>query len=57
MADRDDYQPSAIAGPAPWMLATKDAHGLYAQFAFMQLHAPERMMERLVDRPDYSAWG
>ena len=57
MADRDDYQPSAIAGPAPWMLATKDAHGLYAQFGFMQLHAPERMMERLVDRADYSAWG
>ncbi len=28
------------------LLATKDAHGLYAQFGFTALNAPERWMER-----------
>ncbi|HSD62353.1 MAG TPA: GNAT family N-acetyltransferase [Ignavibacteriaceae bacterium] len=28
-----------------WMLATKDAHGLYAKFGFQQLKNPERFME------------
>ena len=28
-----------------WMLATKDAHGLYAQFGFQLLKNPERFME------------
>jgi GNAT superfamily N-acetyltransferase len=28
------------------LLATKDAHGLYAQFGFAPLNAPERWMER-----------
>ena len=28
-----------------WMLATADAHGLYAQFGFEPLSKPERMME------------
>jgi hypothetical protein len=27
------------------MLATQDAHGLYAQFGFVPLKAPERWME------------
>jgi N-acetylglutamate synthase-like GNAT family acetyltransferase len=27
-----------------WLLATKDAHGLYAQFGFLPLDKPERMM-------------
>lgn len=27
-----------------WLLATKDAHGLYAQFGFTQLEQPERWM-------------
>jgi GNAT superfamily N-acetyltransferase len=35
-----------------WMLATADAHGLYAQFGFKQLAAPERMME-IVDAEIY----
>ncbi len=28
-----------------WMLATKDAHGLYAQYGFTPLKNPERIME------------
>jgi GNAT superfamily N-acetyltransferase len=30
-----------------FMLATADAHGLYADFGFSALSAPERLMERL----------
>jgi GNAT superfamily N-acetyltransferase len=29
-----------------WMLATQDAHGLYAQYDFKPLAAPDRFMER-----------
>ena len=29
-----------------WMLATKDAHGLYSQFGFTSLDKPERYMVR-----------
>jgi GNAT superfamily N-acetyltransferase len=29
-----------------FMLATRDAHGLYAQFGFMPLAQPDRIMER-----------
>lgn len=29
-----------------WVLATKDAHGLYAQFDFTPMKFPERWMER-----------
>ena len=29
-----------------WSLVTRDAHGLYEQFGFKQLAAPERWMER-----------
>lgn len=28
-----------------WLLATKDAHALYAQSGFQPLHAPDRFME------------
>ena len=31
------------------ILATRDAHGLYAQFGFTQLAAPERFMERFIE--------
>lgn len=31
-------------------LGTRDAHGLYAQFGFSELKAPERMME--IHQPD-----
>ncbi|MBB4041886.1 N-acetylglutamate synthase-like GNAT family acetyltransferase [Microvirga flocculans] len=30
-----------------WMLATRDAHGLYAQYGFSPLENPERLMQRL----------
>lgn len=30
-----------------WMLATQDAHGLYAQYGFSALENPERLMARL----------
>src|SRR5271155_345122 len=33
-----------------WILTTRDAHGLYSQFGFTPVKAPERFMER--HRPD-----
>ena len=30
-----------------WMLATRDAHGLYAQYGFTPLENPDRLMSRL----------
>ncbi|RIH81256.1 Acetyltransferase (GNAT) domain protein [Calidithermus terrae] len=35
-----------LQGLRRWMLATRDAHGLYAQFGFRPLAAPDRFMER-----------
>ena len=35
-----------LQGFRRWVLATKDAHGLYEQFGFIPLHRPERWMER-----------
>jgi GNAT superfamily N-acetyltransferase len=34
-----------LQGLRRWVLGTKDAHGLYAQFGFKPLHSPERFME------------
>ncbi len=34
-----------LQGLRRWMLATRDAHGLYAQFGFSPLSAPDRWME------------
>jgi GNAT superfamily N-acetyltransferase len=33
-----------------WVLATKDAHGLYEQFGFIPLLQPERWMERFNEK-------
>ena len=33
-----------LQGLRRWMLATRDAHGLYAQYGFSPLKAPERFM-------------
>jgi hypothetical protein len=35
-----------LQGLRRWMLATRDAHGLYEQFGFVPMAAPERWMER-----------
>lgn len=35
-----------LQGLRRWMLATRDAHGLYAQHGFTPLKAPEKFMER-----------
>lgn len=35
-----------LQGLRRWLLATKDAHGLYEQFGFSGLRFPERWMER-----------
>ena len=35
-----------LQGLRRWVLATHDAHGLYAQFEFAELRHPERWMER-----------
>ncbi len=47
----------ALQGFRRWVLATKDAHELYAQFGFIPLHRPERWMERpdrnMKESPDY----
>jgi GNAT superfamily N-acetyltransferase len=46
-----------LQGLRRWVLATKDAHGLYARFGFIPLHRPERWMERpdpnMQESPDY----
>ena len=34
-----------LQGLRKWMLATQDAHGLYAQFGFSPLRNPDRVME------------
>jgi N-acetylglutamate synthase-like GNAT family acetyltransferase len=33
-----------------WMLATKDAHSLYAEFGFEQIKNADRLMEKVVPR-------
>ena len=35
-----------LSGFRRWLLATRDAHGLYAQSGYLPLAAPERWMER-----------
>jgi len=46
-----------LQGFRRWVLATKDAQGLYAKFGFEPLLRPERWMERagvgVVESPDY----
>ena len=48
-----------LQGFRRWVLATKDAHGLYRQFGFHELKRPERWMERpdpnMLESPDYWA--
>ena len=34
-----------LQGLRRWMLATRDAHGLYAKYGFTPLASPERFME------------
>ncbi len=34
-----------LQGLRRWMLATRDAHGLYRQYGFSELSAPEKWME------------
>jgi GNAT superfamily N-acetyltransferase len=45
-----------LQGLRRWSLATRDAHGLYAQFGFTPLQAPSRWMERH-DREVYGRAG
>ena len=46
-----------LQGFRRWILATKDAHELYARFGFIPMHRPERWMERpdpnMLESPDY----
>jgi GNAT superfamily N-acetyltransferase len=42
-----------LQGLRRWSLATGDAHGLYSQFGFTPLRAPERWME--IQQPDVYA--
>jgi predicted N-acetyltransferase YhbS len=46
-----------LQGFRRWVLATRDAHSLYARFGFIPLHRPERWMERpdpnMQESPDY----
>ena len=42
-----------LQGLRRWSLATRDAHGLYAQFGFTPFASPETFMERLI--PDVYA--
>lgn len=43
-------QHPALQGLRRWILVTRDAHGLYSQFGFTPVKAPERYME--LHRPD-----
>jgi GNAT superfamily N-acetyltransferase len=43
-------QHPALQGLRRWILTTRDAHGLYSQFGFTPVKAPERYME--LHRPD-----
>jgi GNAT superfamily N-acetyltransferase len=43
-------QHPALQGLRRWILLTRDAHGLYSQFGFTPLKAPERYME--LHRPE-----
>jgi GNAT superfamily N-acetyltransferase len=38
-----------LQGLRRWVLVTRDAHGLYSQFGFAPLAAPEHWMERRLD--------
>jgi GNAT superfamily N-acetyltransferase len=46
-----------LQGFRRWVLATRDAHELYRQYGFRELHRPERWMERpdpnMQESPDY----
>jgi N-acetylglutamate synthase-like GNAT family acetyltransferase len=42
-----------LQGLRRWMLATKDAHGLYAKFGFTPIKTPDSWME--IHRPDVYA--
>lgn len=44
-----------LQGLRRMLLATRDAHGLYAKFGFKALASPDRMME--IHRPDVYAQG
>jgi len=35
-----------LQGLRRWFLATRDAHGLYSQYGWTPLNAPERWMEK-----------
>lgn len=35
----------SLQGLRRWLLSTRDAHGLYAQFGFSPVSAPDRLME------------
>lgn len=39
-------EPPELQGLRRWVLATRDAHGLYEQFEFAPLRHPERWMEK-----------
>ena len=45
-----------LQGLRRWMLATRDAHGLYAQYGFTPLPVPERFMQ-LHDPDVYAGTG
>jgi GNAT superfamily N-acetyltransferase len=40
-----------LQGLRRWLLATKDAHGLYSKFGFSELKQPDRWMERFAPSP------
>ncbi len=42
------FNDERFKGVKKWLLATKDAHTLYAQFGFEQYNKPEHLMEKVV---------
>jgi GNAT superfamily N-acetyltransferase len=41
-----------LQGLRRWMLATRDAHGLYRRYGFKNLEDPSRWLEKFNDRPE-----
>jgi GNAT superfamily N-acetyltransferase len=40
-----------LKGLRRWMLATRDAHGLYKKFGFNALDEPDRIMQKKINNP------
>ena len=47
---REIFNHKKLKAVSKWVLATKDAHGLYNQFGFKVIENPERLMSRTIKK-------